>query len=121
MTLLNEAGLLWAPNTQRVAAAHLTKYLAWLAERGQQYDSYEKLWQWSIEDPEAFWASLWIYFDIRASQPYERVLDARSMPGAEWFSGARLNYAEHALRHERDGANALLFLSERREIGRAHV
>jgi acetoacetyl-CoA synthetase len=116
VTLLNEAGLLWAPNTQRVAAAHLTKYLAWLAERGQQYDSYEKLWQWSIEDPEAFWASLWIYFDIRASQPYERVLDARSMPGAEWFSGARLNYAEHALRHERDGANALLFLSERRGL-----
>jgi acetoacetyl-CoA synthetase len=112
VTLLNEGDLLWVPDKQRIAAAHLTKYLAWLAERGRQFDSYETLWRWSIEDPDAFWASLWVYFDIRASQPYKRVLKAR-MPGAEWFSGARLNYAEHALRHERAGADALLFLSER--------
>jgi acetoacetyl-CoA synthetase len=74
------------------------------------------LWQWSIDDQEGFWGSLWEYFDVRASQPYERVLGRRSMPGAEWFSGARLNYAEHALRHERAGADALMFLSERRTL-----
>jgi acetoacetyl-CoA synthetase len=112
VTLLDESDLLWVPDKQRIAAAHLTNYLAWLAERGRQFHSYETLWRWSIEDPNAFWASLWVYFDIRASQPYKRVLEAR-MPGAEWFSGARLNYAEHALRHERASADALLFLSER--------
>ena len=116
MTLVNEGDPLWAPDMHRIAAAHLTKYLGWLTERGWQFDSYEKLWQWSIEDPQAFWASIWAYFEIRTSRPYERVLNTRSMPGAEWFSGARLNYAEHALRHERDGADALLFSSERRGL-----
>ena len=68
-----------------------------------------------MTDLDAFWGSLWDYFDIQASQPFERVLGRRAMPGAEWFPGARLNYAEHALRHERDGAEALLYLSERQE------
>jgi acetoacetyl-CoA synthetase len=107
---------LWTPSPQRIAAAHLTHYLDWLAARGRRFDSYAALWQWSVEDLDGFWGSLWEYFDIRASQPYERVLGRRSMPGAEWFPGARLNYAEHALRHERDGAEALQYLSERQEL-----
>ena len=96
--------------------AHLTHYLGWLAERGRRFDSYRALWQWSIDDQEGFWGSLWEYFGVRASQPYERVLGSRTMPGAQWFPGSRLNYAEHALRHERDGADALMFLSERRAL-----
>jgi acetoacetyl-CoA synthetase len=107
---------LWTPGPQRIEAAHLTHYMKWLAARGLEFDSYAALWQWSVEDLEGFWASLWEYFDVRASQPYERVLGRRSMPGAEWFPGARLNYAEHALRHERDGAEALLYLNEREEL-----
>src|ERR1700722_660310 len=116
MNKVDEGDLLWTPSAARVANAHLTHYMRWLAERGRRFDSYPALWQWSIEDLEGFWGSLWEYFDIRASRPYERVLGKSSMPGAEWFPGARLNYAEHALRHERAGADALLFLSERRPL-----
>jgi acetoacetyl-CoA synthetase len=113
MSTVQQGDLLWTPSAERVAQAHVTHYLRWLAERGRNFDSYAKLWQWSIDDQEGFWESLWQYFDILASQPYERVLGKRTMPGAEWFPGAHLNYAEHALRHERAGADALLYLSER--------
>jgi acetoacetyl-CoA synthetase len=113
MTTVRESELLWTPSAERIAAATLTHYLKWLAARGRHFDSYAALWQWSIDDLEGFWASLWDYFDIRASRPYTRVLGRRTMPGAEWFPGATLNYAEHALRHERANADALLYLSER--------
>jgi acetoacetyl-CoA synthetase len=116
MSSVKEGDLLWTPSAERIAAAHLTHYRAWLAKRGLSFDSYAALWQWSVENTEPFWASLWEYFDILASTPYERVLAKRTMPGAEWFPGARLNYAENALRHEREGAEALLFLSERRGL-----
>jgi len=113
---IKQGDLLWTPSPDRVANAGLTHYLAWLAQRGRSFDSYAALWQWSVDDLEGFWGSVWEYFDIKASQPYERVLGKSSMPGAEWFPGARLNYAEHALRNERAGADALLYLSERRGV-----
>jgi acetoacetyl-CoA synthetase len=116
MHSVKEGDLLWTPDAARASQAHLTRYMAWLAERGRKFDSYAALWQWSIDDQEGFWGSLWEYLEVRASQPYQRVLGRRSMPGAEWFPGAHLNYAEHALRHERTGADALLFLSERRPL-----
>ena len=116
MSMVMEGDLLWAPTPERVARANLTHYLQWLAARGRHFDGYGALWQWSIEDLEGFWGSLWEYFGIRASHPYACVLAKRRMPGAEWFPGARLNYAEHALRHERDGADALLFLDERHSL-----
>jgi acetoacetyl-CoA synthetase len=65
-----------------------------------------------VEDLEGFWQAVWDYCGIRASVPPERVLGSRAMPGAEWFPGARLNYAQHVLLRERPGADALLFLSE---------
>ncbi len=116
MNGIKESELLWTPSPSRIERAQLTHYLGWLKQRGRRFDSYTALWQWSIDDLEGFWGSLWEYFDIRASRPYERVLGSSSMPGAQWFPGARLNYAEHALRHERAGAEAMLFLSERRSL-----
>jgi acetoacetyl-CoA synthetase len=116
MTAVEQGGLLWTPGAERIAAAHLTHYQGWLAARGRHFDSYAALWHWSVSDLDGFWGSLWEYFDITASQPFERVLARRTMPGAEWFPGARLNYAEHALRHERESVEALLYLSERREL-----
>ena len=110
---VTEGDLLWAPSAERAERANLTHYMKWLAEHGRKFGSYADLWQWSIDDQDGFWGSLWDYFEVRASQPYERVLAASGMPGADWFPGARLNYAEHALRHEREGADALLSLSER--------
>jgi acetoacetyl-CoA synthetase len=108
--------LLWTPSPERLARAHLTHYLGWLKQRGRSFESYADLWQWSIDDQDGFWGSLWDYFGIKASQPYTQVLGKRTMPGAEWFPGARLNYAEHALLHERAGADALLYLSERTDL-----
>jgi acetoacetyl-CoA synthetase len=116
MDKVEQGELLWTPSAARLEQAQLTHYTRWLAARGRRFDSYAQLWQWSIDDLDGFWASIWDYFDVRASQPYERVLGRRSMPGAEWFPGAKLNFAEHALRHERAGADALLFLSERRAL-----
>jgi len=110
---VREGDLLWTPSPERIASANLTHYLAWLAARGRHFDSYAALWRWSVDDLEGFWGSLWEYFDIRASKPYTRVLGRRAMPGADWFPGACLNYAEHVLRHERAGAEALVYLSER--------
>ncbi|MGH8260380.1 MAG: AMP-binding protein, partial [Steroidobacteraceae bacterium] len=81
--------------------------------RGLNFETYDALQRWSVDDLDAFWSSIWEYFGIQASTPYERVLGRREMPGTEWFPGARLNYAEHALRHERPGADAVLHLSER--------
>src|ERR1700693_6078351 len=105
--------LLWRPGAERLERANLTQYLRWLAQRGRQFDSYADLWRWSVEDLDGFWGSVWDYFEICSSKPYERVLARREMPGAQWFPGARLNYAEHALRSERGNAEALLYLSER--------
>jgi acetoacetyl-CoA synthetase len=112
-TPVREGDLLWTPGAERVAGANLTAFTSWLAdERGLRFDDYHALWRWSVEDLEGFWQAVWDYCGIRASVPPERVLGRRAMPGAEWFPGARLNYAEHVLRREQPGADALLFLSE---------
>lgn len=108
---------LWRPGPERIAEADLTRYTQWLARtRGLQFDDYESLWAWSVRDIEAFWGSLWEYFEIKAHQPYESVLAARTMPGARWFEGARLNYAEHLLARaaepDADRREALVFHSE---------
>jgi acetoacetyl-CoA synthetase len=88
--------ILWQPSDEMKRHSNLQRYMGWLAQRGYpRCESYEALWRWSVSDVEAFWASLWEYFDIRASQPYSCVPGKRDMPGAEWFPGARLNYAEH--------------------------
>jgi acetoacetyl-CoA synthetase len=70
--------------------------------RGRQFSSYRELWAWSVDDLDGFWESLWEFFGIRSHAPYERVLGRREMPGAEWFVGARVNYAEHLVGLEED-------------------
>ncbi|EKX65268.1 acetoacetate--CoA ligase [Streptomyces ipomoeae] len=111
--MVAEGELLWTPDSQRVAKANVTRFADWLArERGLRFDGYDELWRWSVTDLEGFWGALWDYFGIRSSTPYSAVLGSRDMPGAQWFPGARLNYAEHVLRHEHPGTDALLFCSE---------
>ena len=91
------------------ARARITQFLAWLErERGLSFADYEALWRWSVTDLEGFWSAIWHFFEIRASVPYERVLGRRSMPGAEWFPGARLNVADHAFRHATDARPAIV-------------
>ena len=104
--------VVWRPSDADLHASNIARYLRWLEEtRGLRFGSYAELWRWSVEDLEAFWASIWDHFEIRASAPYRAVLDRREMPGARWFAGAELSYAEHALRR-RDDRPALVFRSE---------
>jgi len=122
--MLNEGDLLWTPSAARVEKSNMTAYQRWLEkERGLRFATYEDLWRWSVDDLEAFWQSLWDYFKVESSAPHRGVLASRQMPGAQWFPGARLNYAQHALRYERPntdapGAAALMFLSERTPLTR---
>jgi acetoacetyl-CoA synthetase len=74
------------------------RYLRWLAdERGLTFADYQQLWRWSVTDLPGFWSSIWDFCGVRAHTPYEQVLGSREMPGAQWFTGATLNYAEHAV------------------------
>ena len=107
--------LLWEPSAQLLADAEITRYRRWLeAERGLAFAGYQELWAWSVAELEPFWASIWDYFEVRAARPYERVLGARSMPGAEWFPGAELSYAEHVFRGRHEHTVAIVHASELR-------
>ena len=109
--------ILWTPSPERIERAALTRYTRWVEERtGRTFASYEQLWQWSVDELEAFWASIWDFFDVRASAPYERVLGSREMPGAQWFPGARLNYAEHVFRDRDQDAVAIRHAGELRPL-----
>jgi acetoacetyl-CoA synthetase len=115
--MVTEGEVLWKPSAAWIERSYVTQFIRWLeANRNLKFASYAELWQWSITDLEAFWGAMWDFFKIQPSIPYERVLGSRKMPGAQWFPGARLNYAEHALRHERPGAVALQYLSEKRPL-----
>ncbi|WP_372659140.1 acetoacetate--CoA ligase [Hydrogenophaga sp.] len=75
-------------------------YQNWLTEqRGLRFDSYDALWRWSITDLDAFWQSVWDYFDLHSPTPHTAVLEKNTMPGTRWFPGAQLNYAQQVLRH----------------------
>jgi acetoacetyl-CoA synthetase len=113
--------VLWRPSREQIEEASLTRFARWLAaERGVdvdvEADDYAALWRWSTEHVEAFWAAIWDFFDVAAATPYERVLGDREMPGAEWFPGAELNFAEHVFRVKDDAEVAVLHASELREV-----
>jgi acetoacetyl-CoA synthetase len=91
-----EGDILWAPPADVRETTEIGRYLNWLRDaRGREFAAYDDLWRWSVTDLEGFWGSLWDFFAIGA--PYERVLRERAMPGAQWFAGARVNYAERLL------------------------
>lgn len=115
---------LWQPGTDRIARSRLTAFHAWAAERhgapapgpDDPTASYAALHRWSVEELETFWQAVAEWFEVRFATPYERVLADAAMPGARWFPGATLNYAEHALRAAEDPARAdepaLLYVDE---------
>lgn len=107
-----EGELLWEPSPEQIAATNLARYLEWLAERGLHFSTYDELWEWSVTELEGFWESIWEFVDVQASTKPTAVLASRTMPGAQWFPGARLNYAEHILRNEVPGSTALYYQSE---------
>src|SRR5271154_5051109 len=108
---------LWEPSAERRRRATLTRYWDWASEReGRTFADYDELWRWSVDELEAFWAGIWDFCAVRASQPYEHVLPERGMPGARWFTGAELNYAENLLLGRDDGDLAVVSASELRPL-----
>jgi len=108
---------LWTPSADRVERASMSRYMRWLAaERGVAADDYHALWDWSVTELEDFWASIWDYFEVAASASYTDVLAERTMPGARWFAGAELNYAEHPFRGKPHDEIAVLHASELRDL-----
>ena len=80
---VREGELLWTPGQARRERSHVTRFMRWLEEqRGLRLESYDALWRWSITDLDAFWRSIWEYFEVQASVPFDRVLGKRSMPVA---------------------------------------
>jgi acetoacetyl-CoA synthetase len=93
--------VLWTPPPDVRERSRIGDYLRWLErERGLSFAGYPQLWQWSVADLPGFWSSIWQYFQVLADggPPATEALVGRQMPGARWFPGARLNYAEHVLR-----------------------
>jgi len=107
------AKLLWKPSEDRIRRSNLFRLISFINENhGTQLSDYDSIYNWSIDHIPDFWAALWEFFDIQASKPYQEVIDDLSkMPGAKWFSGAELNFAENLLRY-RDDQVALIFKGE---------
>jgi acetoacetyl-CoA synthetase len=109
--------LLWEPSAESIERSRMTAFMRWLAdERGVRAGDYDALWRWSVEELEQFWAAIWDYFDVISNGPRPEPLPERIMPGASWFAGAELNYAEHVFRDKGAGDVALLHASELREL-----
>jgi acetoacetyl-CoA synthetase len=114
---------LWEPSEADREQAEMTRFMRWVAERhGRELTGYEDLWRWSVAELEEFWQSIWEFCGVRSSKAHGQVLAERGMPGAKWFQGSELNYAENMLAgplsgdgHD-PGAVAVLHCSELREL-----
>jgi acetoacetyl-CoA synthetase len=101
--------VLWTPSPERIERANLTAFM-----RARGHADYESLWRWSVKDLERFWAAIWETYEVGGS--YDAVLGARAMPGAQWFPGARVSYAEHMFRGKHEDRVALRAASELRSL-----
>jgi acetoacetyl-CoA synthetase len=112
-----EPKLLWTPSEEHIERATLTRYQRWLSEKhGLEFEGYHDLWRWSVFDLEAFWGSLVEFLGVRFSEGGDRVLGSEAMPGAAWFPGSRVSYAEHVFAGKSDDALAIQHASESREL-----
>lgn len=115
--MASEGIRLWEPSNQWKNESNLAHYMEWLkANKQKDFSTYGELWEWSVTEIESFWESLWEYFDIQASTPYTRVLSSENMPGAKWFEGSKLNYAEHIFRNRKAEYPAIISKSELRPV-----
>lgn len=105
--------ILWRPDADRIAGSPLRAYLDWLEQReGRPFADHDALWAWSVEDLDRFWLSIVEFDDVGFSTPWEQVRTADPMPHTRWFTGGRLNFAQHALRHGGDDDPALVCVGE---------
>ena len=111
--------LLWKPSEGKIKQTNMYRFMQVVNKKfGKQFNEYGPLYEWSIANIPEFWGTMWEFADIRASKAYEAVIDdVTKMPGAKWFSGAQLNFAENLLRF-RDDRIALIFKGEDKEVTR---
>ncbi|RLB16702.1 MAG: acetoacetate--CoA ligase [Deltaproteobacteria bacterium] len=111
--------MLWKPSEERIKKTNMYRFMQTISERfNKDFDDYNSLYAWSVENIPEFWATMWEFADIRASRAYDEVIDdVTKMPGAKWFSGAQLNFAENLLRF-RDDQIALVFKGEDQDATR---
>ena len=103
----------WSPSLSFIRDSNLRHFEDWLeTEKNLLFQDYQDIWNWSVVNPAAFWESIWQFFDIQSHTPYTEVLSAEVMPGARWFEGATLNYAEHVFRNKSPKEPALHFIKE---------
>jgi acetoacetyl-CoA synthetase len=113
LTMVTVGEILWEPSPEWVEQTNLNAFRQWLKEnRNVEFDDLHQMRRWSLDHLDDFWQAAWDYFDIDASSPPTAVLGKRTMPGAQWFPGSTLNYAQHILRNEKPGTTALLFANE---------
>ncbi|MFH1123762.1 MAG: AMP-binding protein, partial [Pseudomonadota bacterium] len=110
------AKMLWKPTEERIKKSNMYRFMNFVNMRHKKkFTEYGPLYQWSVDHIPEFWSAMWEFADIKASRPYDRVVDdATKMPRTKWFSGARLNFAENLLRY-RDDHVAIIFQGEDRE------
>ncbi|MDX1629698.1 MAG: AMP-binding protein, partial [Fulvivirga sp.] len=109
--------LLWTPDSDFVENSNLKHYMDWLKnQKSLQFTEYQTLWQWSVDQPEPFWESLWQYFNIESHSDYTSVLSGTQMPHYEWFVGASLNFAEHVFHKSSDERPAIIFKQEGQQL-----
>jgi acetoacetyl-CoA synthetase len=111
--------LLWSPTEENVKNANVTQFIEFVSEkRGIELAGYFDLYDWSISNIPAFWSDVWEFTKVISSTSFDQVIDDLSkFPGAKWFVGARLNFAENLMRYS-DERTAIVFrdeLNERRE------
>jgi len=108
---------LWRPSEERIRNSNMTRFIEFVNRKyGKQFHTYDELYQWSIDNIPDFWECTWEFGEIKASQGYDIVVDdLKKMPGARWFIGAKLNFAENLLRY-RDNRVALIFKGEVQEV-----
>src|SRR3979409_1946560 len=103
----------WVPDEATIEAANLTRFLAWLQDPGRGHFADDQvLWAKSVTDIDWFWDAIFNFFDVEADSRPLAVLGERSMPGAEWFPGATLNYATEIFRHATDERPAMIVVGE---------
>jgi acetoacetyl-CoA synthetase len=113
----NTPPVLWQPDLETQDQSHLYQFMRWLhQEKNLYFEDYHALWKWSCDFQADFWESLWVYFRIISHSPYTAVLENPQMPGAKWFEGATLNYAEHVFSGKTTEHPAIVFQSEQHEI-----
>jgi len=108
--------LLWKPDANQAKKTHMYRFMQQVNARyNKDFSNYFQLHQWSIENISDFWAMMWEFADIIASANYTQVIDKNVMPGAKWFEGAKLNFAENLLRF-RDDKTAIIFKGETQDV-----